>query len=817
MTDPFVRIAQLLGRPVVALVVCLVLGASVLVPGLGQPGMWEPQERQLADRQAPPADVVAPQTPDPPPSKDGCIRIPPKDALARSLTPRAMKAGRDHVGDSDFGRRLPLALLALVTVLATAGIAMRLAGARAGIVAAIVLLAMPLLVLQGRLVTSEIGTACGGALILYGLVAIARPAGRSAGMRALDVAVGIAAAWFAGWGLGFLGGGLLLGVIVPMGAFAAASAFGIHLVGAIRRRERIATEVFALFVTLTVAALLGMLVYQLYELKDPYPGISPPARQMFGHAIVPAGCWSELLGATWKAEDDLRFIFDSAFEQIAFGTYPWGALAPIAMAALLADRDPRRRFAGALALAWAGASWIATEAFQRKVGFTIYAGFPALAVAVGVWLDTVLVRRSASATATPDAERGLPLAGMMLVGLFFGLAVLDFGKDVQTFAEKLTSLLTGTDQVAYPKDAKVFVLKLKQWVLVLGVIVGLGVALWMIVWRPGSARRARELRRVASVSLAVAFAASIALSAFWAFVWQPRLSLYLSSKQMLETVSDRFAQGDQLVIQGDLGHAPRQYAPAVVPEVAPSRTDIVKALKRPGRVFAIAPRTELCPLHREQGDKPYYVLEERNLRNMLFTNRLESGDTDRNPLANAIVHKEPQNIQHRPKGKVVWDNRIQLLGWDLPKTVARGSTFEATIYYKVLGPVSGNWKAIMHFDGAARFQGDHEPISGICPTSSWAAGDYIIDRVQVTAGNSTFSPGRYELWIGFFTGSAPNFRNMTLTEAPGDIRDTTDRVRVAGVELTAGGCNASGGGGSSALMLGVVAFVVGRRRGRRRS
>src|SRR6185436_17190014 len=99
-------------------------------------------------------------------------RMPPKDTLARSLTNRAMKWGRDHVSDSDAGRRLPLALLGLLTVLAAAGIAMRFAGARAGLLSTLILLSMPLLVLQSRMLTSEIGTAAGAAMTLYGFIAL---------------------------------------------------------------------------------------------------------------------------------------------------------------------------------------------------------------------------------------------------------------------------------------------------------------------------------------------------------------------------------------------------------------------------------------------------------------------------------------------------------------------------------------------------------------------------------------------------------------------------------------------------------------------
>ncbi|MEO7734032.1 MAG: hypothetical protein ABIY55_23920, partial [Kofleriaceae bacterium] len=148
-------IAAQLGRWPAALAACLLLAAVVLLPRLGSAGLWEPQERQLADRVAPPIRSGQPATKPAPPdadkdkdkdkAKDRCLRTPPADAAARSLTSRALVLGRDELDDSDAGRRWPLAVLGLFTVLAAAGTAMRLAGPRAGVVSAIVLLAMPLL------------------------------------------------------------------------------------------------------------------------------------------------------------------------------------------------------------------------------------------------------------------------------------------------------------------------------------------------------------------------------------------------------------------------------------------------------------------------------------------------------------------------------------------------------------------------------------------------------------------------------------------------------------------------------------------------
>jgi hypothetical protein len=213
-----------------------------------------------------------------------------------------------------------------------------------------------------------------------------------------------------------------------------------------------------------------------------------------------------------------------------------------------------------------------------------------------------------------------------------------------------------------------------------------------------------------------------------------------------------------------------------------SRDQIVAAIGRPNRVFAIAPQTELCQLHREIGGKPYFVIDDRNTRSLLLSNRVD-GTTDKNPLRTAILHAEPKQIQNRPKSRIVFDNKVELLGWDMPKHVGRGDKFTVRMYYKILAPVGGNWRVLFHFDGALRFNGDHEPIKGRCQTSTWQPGDFIVDTHTVTAGGGAFTPGPYEVWTGFFTGSAPNWKNMTVSEAPPDQRDTADRVKITTITL----------------------------------
>ena len=107
------------------------------------------------------------------------------------------------------------------------------------------------------------------------------------------------------------------------------------------------------------------------------------------------------------------------------------------------------------------------------------------------------------------------------------------------------------------------------------------------------------------------------------------------------------------------------------------------------------------------------------------------------------------------------------------------------MYFRVLAAVGGTWKLFGHYDGPSktRFGSDHAPIGELCATSSWDAGDYIIDTYRVTSNHGSLPTGPYQLWVGFFTGSNPNFRNMPVSSAPPGWADAQQRVRIATLPL----------------------------------
>ncbi len=808
------RPLDVLLRPALVPVWVLLIALAILVPGLGGPGLWEPQELAVADaalakadRDAPSATPAPPPVAPRPPEAEVCRKQAPTEAGARSLTARLAAQAAIRVDGSDGGLRLPFALLAVLCVVATAGIALRLGGPRAGLIAGGVCLSFPILVLEARQLTSDIGTPTAAALLVYAAVALGRPATGHIALRVLDAALALAAAALGAW-LGWLAGGALLGLLVPIGAIAVAGGLGLRPLGrglgavsrlgarrsiALRtanlvvdgvsdalgggpRRRILAADLVALAAALVSAGLIYWLAREIYTLKPPTPG----TRELFGKSIIPADCWSTALGGMWKVDDDVTRTFDSVFEQIGYGTFPWGILALIALFALATAEDPRARAAGYLTLAWSAAAWIAAQVWHRKVGYAAWAGFPAMAVAIGVWLDGLFAAR-ARADRDPRLDPGalLPaLAGVLLLAAAVTLAI-----DVAAFPDRLVSLLVGGDPIKFPAGTRFLGIPLKAWVFAIGLISAGAILLGTWMWRPAHAdRRGPVLRALGRHGLTAACASTLGVALFWVHGWHAPLSARLSSKQVFTEYRELRADGDTLGIMGDMGNAPRYYADGPFDKLA-TREALLAYLAKPTRVFALAPAAELCAIHRAAAGKRYFVLDDRNPRTLLLSNR-EDGGADHNPLATTVLRTEPPGIGARPASPIVYDEKIELVGWTIPKHAAFGSTIEVTLYFKVREAVGGSWKIFEHFDGMGqRFQGDHDPISGRCATSYWQKGDYIVDTTTVETGGLGMAAGTYDIRIGFFTGSNPNWKNMTVSQAPAGKKDSNNRVLIDTIQL----------------------------------
>jgi 4-amino-4-deoxy-L-arabinose transferase-like glycosyltransferase len=767
-----------------------VIAAAILLPGLDRAGFWEPQEIRVADRAHERLQAGAGEDPDGEggegpsgegPSGEGAAgkaRAQP-EAEPPPLLPWSMAEGMRLVGgNKELGARLPLALLGLVTVLATFLLGRRLASARAGLLSALVLLAFPLLLFQSRQLMSDIGVVAGSALVMLGLVGLAWPA--DAPRRPWHAAVD-AALMLAGAAIGYYAAAALLGLVVPFGAMGLACLAGLTTAGETapaadvraRRRQRARLATVAGLALAVAALALAWVLAAIFELRDPIPG----QRALFGHSIVPTTEYVAPLGGVWMQSEDERATFDILFEQIAYGLFPWSALAPIALVHLaMGVRRGRAAWAGLVPLAWALVAWVVASVMARKVGNTLYPGLPAVALGVGMWLDHLLAARE-RAQAAPDssgdtlsAAADLPLR-LPLVALFAFLAALVLGKDLLAFPERITSL-NALENIEYPKEMTLLGLDLKVYWLAFGALFGLALAggLWM--WERDGAhggnrpagRQQRALRALGRHGIAAALAAGLCFALFLVHGWLPAMSHKLSSKELYAAYDDLRDDAEPLGVLGNPGSGLTYYAGDSY-RTLPNRDALIDFLREPGRVFALAPASELCALHRTiRGAVGYHVLDNSHAKFLLLSNQLERGETDRNPLAQAIVREPPRDIQ-RPL-RVDFDGRVELIGVAMPEAVDRGDTFRMTLYFRVLRPLGASWKMFLHFDGGGmRFQGDHDPIEGRCATTFWQPGDYIVDTFEVEAGNLTYAKTDYTVYAGFFRGSGGNWSNMPVKSA----------------------------------------------------
>ncbi len=106
----------------------------------------------------------------------------------------------------------------------------------------------------------------------------------------------------------------------------------------------------------------------------------------------------------------------------------------------------------------------------------------------------------------------------------------------------------------------------------------------------------------------------------------------------------------------------------------------------------------------------------------------------------------PFDPPHKPSTAMIWDDRIELVGWDLPTTAHVGEPIAITLVWRVRAPIARVWYAYAHLDGQVhRVSGDHELP---CPTLAWRPGDLIVDRFTTT---KVFNAETYALRIGFYS------------------------------------------------------------------
>ena len=191
-----------------------IVTASVVLLGLllplGWTGLWDPHELHVAELGR---RIAVGLLGDDSLRLDGVVNsIPVQRELGRGELPfTSIAAGFSVLGLNAWAGRLPLALWALVGIVASCGIARRLVDGRAALMTALVLATTPLYFVHAHVMLGYGVSMAGCAIALWGLIEICWPRPNSSGV-ALSVWAAVA---LVGFSVGYLSQGLLLGVSVP--------------------------------------------------------------------------------------------------------------------------------------------------------------------------------------------------------------------------------------------------------------------------------------------------------------------------------------------------------------------------------------------------------------------------------------------------------------------------------------------------------------------------------------------------------------------------------------------------------------------------
>jgi hypothetical protein len=341
-------------------------------------------------------------------------------------------------------------------------------------------------------------------------------------------------------------------------------------------------------------------------------------------------------------------------------------------------------------------------------------------------------------------------------------AAFQLARDLVLFPDELAGIHV-LKTVKFPVEMRAHLIAIAFF----GAVVGLAMFLALIVRAPSGTGTFEDVRRwLTRYGVWGAAGASALFGIYLSVVFTPALSQHFSYRNLFQSYFDHRTGSEPLGVMGIPGSGPEYYADGPF-EKLNSLPQLQEFLKKDQRVFVITPADKLCPLQQATATAgfDYHVLDNRNSRFLLLTNRLGVGERDENPLLTSFRKEVPQSFS-RPMN-VNFENKIQLIGIDMPDSAPHGDKFKMTLWFKVLARPTMNYKILLHFDGAGvRFQGDHDPIGGRCGTTFWQPGDIIADTVEVEAGQITHPRGPYDVYTGFFTGGSGQWKNMNVVEGP---------------------------------------------------
>jgi hypothetical protein len=163
----------------------------------------------------------------------------------------------------------------------------------------------------------------------------------------------------------------------------------------------------------------------------------------------------------------------------------------------------------------------------------------------------------------------------------------------------------------------------------------------------------------------------------------------------------------------------------------------------------------LNSMYRKAKGKNLPVLDARSSQILLVSNDL-AGLRNENPLDSTVLDDEPTPVQ---KTDIMFEDQLAMLGWEVRDndgtvvdSVVPLHKYHLRFYFRVLKPVTGNWKAFVHIDGfQRRYNGDHNILDGKYAIPLWQPNDLLVDD-YVFELEPHFTAGDYTVFMGLFAG-----------------------------------------------------------------
>lgn len=609
------------------------------------------------------------------------------------------------LGVGELGGRLPIALTALLALLGCYYVGTALVRRRTALLGTVALLTMPAFLLGARQLVTSAPPILASTLAVGGWMHALWPRDRAARGRLGHAALGLL-----GLVLGHLAGGSLLGLAVPLAALAAAAWLGDMNDGdngTVRRFTRVILPLAAIAITLAAA-------------------------------WIKVGQYSPLLGGVRRVGPH-AVVFVTVIRDFGFAAFPWVALLPLGLmsstqaGAGAVDAARRERLGRLTLIAWLGASYFGAMLQTSWVGEVPFPGLAAMALLGADILDCALAE-----------PRSLGHAGF---AVFVGALILahDLAEGPEHYAgAHIVGTLTWP-----PLESPRVVLTAVG--IVWGVLVGLALGL-----RPSAAWR----QKLALVAYGLTLVNALG-TVYWLV---PVLSQHLSSKGLFSRYQALGGTDGELGQYRAAGKGIDYYFRGKASDLT-TLDQAFAFLGKPRRTFVVTPAEELPAIdqYAKTHSQPYLVIDDTNSRFLLLSNRLGPGEQDRNPLRRLVVRELARPPQHAVHAD--FEDKVELVGYDLPNAIDRGREFTITLYYKVKAPLNAGYKVFVHFDGPGhRVNGDHVPLDGKFPTSNWVPGFYIIDEHRMTAERTGTPDGVFKIYTGFWLGS----QRLQVKSGPND-------------------------------------------------